>query len=85
MASDLTSELFNAMTQAIRADALPALKARAEREGLIVSTCSFCNAYLGEQDGRGVTGISSGICESCAKALTKRFLRSRVVVTATGD
>ena len=68
MATDLTSELFNAVTQVARAEALPALRARAEREGLIISNCGWCGAYLGEQDGRGVTGISTGICAGCLKA-----------------
>ena len=70
MTTNFSSALFNAVTQVAREEALPALKARAEREGKILSLCAWCSAYIGEQDGKGVTGISSGICEKCLEAQT---------------
>lgn len=63
-----TSDLFKTAVGITRDRAIPALKARAEREGLIISTCGWCNAYLGEQDGCGVSGLSTGICPKCLEA-----------------
>lgn len=61
------SALFNACAQIAREDGLTILKRHAEKAGLIISICSVCHAYLGEQDGRGITGISHGLCPTHEK------------------
>jgi hypothetical protein len=31
----------------------------------VIVVCAWCNSILGEKDGRGLTGITSGICDEC--------------------
>jgi hypothetical protein len=78
--SDFTSELFNTLVQSSRTEALPALQARAEREGKILTTCGWCQAFMGEQDGNGVSGLSTGICPPCEEALRLQTATERTCV-----
>lgn len=55
--------------QQVREAALEVFKRRAERNQLIVTVCGWCNAYIGEQPGRGVSGISHGCCETCFESV----------------
>ena len=34
--------------------------------------CSWCGKEMGEKDGKGVEGVSHGICDSCFEELKKR-------------
>ena len=29
--------------------------------------CVYCDKYMGEKDGKGVKGVTTGICEECWK------------------
>ena len=31
----------------------------------MIVECAWCNSILGEKDGCGLTGITSGICDEC--------------------
>jgi hypothetical protein len=31
----------------------------------VIVECAWCGSFLGEKDGRGLTGITSGICDEC--------------------
>ena len=33
-------------------------------------TCAWCNKPMGEKDGKGVSGVSHGICEACYDKIT---------------
>lgn len=66
----MTANLFQNVATLARQQALTGLEARAERDGLIISICSGCYAYLGEQDGRGVTGLSHGLCPVCLEGFS---------------
>jgi hypothetical protein len=61
----MTADLFQNVAALTRQQALPGLKARAEAEQKIITVCMYCNAYVSEQDGRGVTGLSHGCCAEC--------------------
>ncbi len=37
----------------------------------ITVICAWCNKSLGEKDGKGITGVSHGICKDCLDKLTK--------------
>jgi len=37
------------------------IKERAEMQVI----CAYCGEYIGEMDGKGIEGISHGICETC--------------------
>ena len=32
---------------------------------VLKSVCMYCKKYMGEKDGKGVEGISHGICREC--------------------
>jgi len=32
--------------------------------------CAWCGKHLGVKDGKGVSGVSHGICKECADKLT---------------
>ena len=36
----------------------------------LIVKCAWCGKYLGVKDGKGVSGISHGICKECADKLT---------------
>jgi hypothetical protein len=36
---------------------------------IIVSVCMVCGEYLGCKDGRGVSGISHGLCDNCRNTM----------------
>lgn len=31
--------------------------------------CAWCGCIVGEKDGRGVTGVTSGMCDGCFAAI----------------
>ncbi len=36
--------------------------------------CCMCKKFLGEKDGRGVEGVSHGLCSDCDRALRKKYV-----------
>jgi len=41
---------------------------------ILIVQCAWCNKPLGQKDGKGVSGISHGICKSCVKKYFKKEL-----------
>ena len=41
-----------------------------ESKTILTMTCAWCNKSMGEKDGKGVSGVSHGMCEACYKKLT---------------
>ena len=41
-----------------------------ESKTILTMTCAWCSKDMGEKDGKGVSGVSHGMCPSCYKKLT---------------
>jgi transposase-like protein len=45
----------------------------AKKHGVIITVCAYCKDPLGVKDGRGVYGVSHGICSLCKRRLLKEY------------
>lgn len=41
-----------------------------ESKTILTVVCSWCSKDMGEKDGKGVSGVSHGMCEACYDKLT---------------
>ncbi len=40
---------------------------------VLIVKCAWCGKYLGQKDGKGISGISHGICLECAKKIEEKL------------
>jgi hypothetical protein len=40
---------------------------------ILIVECGWCGKYLGQKDGKGVSGISHGICPECSEKFFNEF------------
>jgi hypothetical protein len=40
---------------------------------VIVVLCAWCGKHLGTKDGQGVSGVSHGMCQDCARAFLEEL------------
>ena len=42
-----------------------------ESKTVLLVKCAWCQKPMGEKDGKGVSGVSHGMCEACYDKLTE--------------
>jgi hypothetical protein len=44
---------------------------------VIIMKCSWCGKYLGQKDGKGISGVSHVICKECFKKVYPKVTKSK--------
>lgn len=49
------------------------------KEGTVITVvCAYCEDFMKEKDGRGVTGVSHGVCEPCFEKFKQKILEEKL-------